>query len=338
MQAAVAFLNAHGGVLGHQVNLVHTSDNGDPSTTVSVFLQYISSHPLPADVIAGEEGNTVGAAIPVLAKHPVFSVNLNDGADQCLKDAQKACPNLFSVYPAESVTGAGLTQWFKAHHYTSVGILEAQTAYTQSEGTTLEPQLKAAGIKYTQVSYPSTAVDLTSELSQLKSAGVQVVYSAALPPLPGVVLKGRAELGWDVPVVIDDAGASADITKLAPAADLKNAYEQILAVEDPSLKIPGRAEMLKYARPYGNPGTESLEDAGIMWDTILTFADAAKQAGSLDVKALDQAMLTLPPAGDPDLVITKKHSWTASDHENAGGLPSDFPIIPVGPIKNGLVY
>jgi branched-chain amino acid transport system substrate-binding protein len=338
VEAAVAYLNATGGVLGHHINLVHETDGGDPSTAVSDFLSYISSHPLPADVVPGEEGNTAGALIPVVAKHPVFAVSLDDGNEQCMVNAQKTCPNEFSVYPPENVTGIALTQWFQTHHDTHVGILEAETNYTEAEGTSLEPLLKKAGIPYTLVQYPSTTVDLTSELSQLKSAGADVVYSAGLPPLPGVVLKSRAELGWNVPVVIDDAGASADITKLAPAADLTNAYEQILADEDPKIPMAGRTLLLKYSKGYGNPGQESLEDAGIMWDTILSFADAAKQAGSLSVSSLDQAMLSLNPAGDPDLMTTKEHKWTASDHENLGGQASDFPIIPVGPVKDGEVY
>lgn len=195
----------------------------------------------------------------------------------------------------ESVPAEAVAQWFQAKGIKHVGIVVDNTNYTLAEATADAPLLKKEGITVTQVEYPPTTLDLTPELQQLKSAGVQGIYSAGLPPLPGVALKARAGIGWDVPIVFDNAGASADITKLAPVSDDNNAFEQILAVEDPFVAMPGRAAMLQYAKPYGDPTTESLEDAGIIWDTVIAYADAAKAAGgSVDVLTLDKAMLQLP--------------------------------------------
>ena len=52
---------------------------------------------------------------------------------------------------------------------------------------------------------------------------------------------------------------------------------------------------------------------------------------SLDVDALDAAMLELPPT-DPLRTLTHELGWSKDNHENVLGATDDYSVIPVGPL------
>jgi hypothetical protein len=157
--------------------------------------------------------------------------------------------------------------------------------------------------------------------------------------VPGYVARSRASLVLtNLPLVFDPGGASVDLTKLVPAADLKNSFEQIQYPQNPKLNIPGRTLMLKYAKPFGTLD-QPLDVSAIPWTELITLAAVAKQIGSVDHAALLKSLNNLPAAAqtNPLLVFAPKLLWTPSVHENAASSSADFYIVPVGPLVNGMV-
>ena len=59
-EGAAAYYNAHGGIDGHKVIVSHVSDNGDPTTSVSVLLQQLEKG-TPTMLWWRTVGGTVGA-------------------------------------------------------------------------------------------------------------------------------------------------------------------------------------------------------------------------------------------------------------------------------------
>lgn len=337
IDGAAAYLNAHGGIDGHHVNVAHVSDNGDPTTAVSVLVQYLSSHPAPAMVSAGNEGGDAAGLIPVLAKKKVFAMALNDGNSQCLTDSQVTCPNEWTEGAPGIDYMYAVASFFKAHGVKKVGILEEQIDFTENETPDIEKALKEQGLSYSVAEFPATALDLTPEVSALKGAGATGVFNEALLAPAGYALEARAKLNWSAPMVFDIAASSADLTKLAPASDIKNAYEDIFWCMDPKQSNAAVAALLQYIKPF-NPSPEiTLDTEADGWDELFTLDDAVKAAGgSLNVNALDAAMLKLPPS-DPMRLFSHKLGFTSTDHENVLASASDFSIVPAGPLKNGQV-
>ncbi len=334
-QAAVAYLNAHGGVLGRQLVIKHLDSAGVASNAVSLAVKELSANPTKYSMIdAGAEGTEDVALIPIVAKYKQFAITLDDTGG-CAKASN--CPTEFVVKgnPAEpQITAA---QWFKSQGVKKVGILQESIAFTEGETPGIVAALKALGIPSTIVSFPATATDVTPEMQQLKSAGVDGVFAEALGPPAGYTLAARAKLGWNVPVLFDVAASSLDITKLAPASQTKNAFLDVYNCADASKPSPSLTLMKQYI-PSSYSATLDAQPCDIPgngWDGIILFANAAKQAGSLSVPALTSAMESLGQTAqtDPNYITAKIMRYSNANHENIGQTPSDFTVIPVGPVS-----
>ena len=174
--------------------MVALNDNGDGTTAVTQLLSYLSTHPAPTMVSAGKEGGDSAALIPVLAKKNVFAMSLNDGTYQCATNSQVNCPNEFTESDPGSTDMAPVAALFKAKGIKKVGILEEQIDFTETETPAIEQALKAEGIQYVVQTFPATAIDLTPEMSALRSAGAQ--GASLRPSSPRRATRSRHERSW----------------------------------------------------------------------------------------------------------------------------------------------
>lgn len=341
LKAAAAYWNAHGGgIAGHHIAITSVSDNGDPTTAVSDLLQYLGSHPKPNWVYAGSESNEIDALIPVLKREKLMGASLNDSTGLCSTNAQTVCPTTFWLgsQPIDQTKAA--SAYFKAKGFKKVGILAEGLAYTQAESTQLVKSLAAVGIQSVLATFPPTQVSVTPEVSELKSKGVDSMFVAALGPAVGYALHARAALGWNVPIVFDLAASSSDITTLAPAAQIKNTFEEIFRSNNASLHLPGAAALIAASKPYGGiTKGDALDTLAFAWDDLVALHAAGQQAGSDSPTALVAADSNLNAAGqsDPMYLLDPHVKWTPSDHDTVGASPADYYFVPVGPLVNGQV-
>jgi branched-chain amino acid transport system substrate-binding protein len=334
MQAAAAYYNAHGGILGHKVVIDVQNDNSDPTTATSIATQQLSSNPSQyAMVWAGEEGTASAALIPTIKRYDVYATAVNDGDNACLQASN--CPQMFTQAGAIAAGEIADTAAIKKAGYTHIGVISEQSTYDQSELKYMLPDLKKAGIKVTQVTFPPSAVSLTPEMTQLKNAGVQAVFAMSLGPASGYVLTARAQLGWDVPVVFDVAGSTVNIAGLVPKGDQSKVSETAQYCEDTKLSDPAFNSMVKYM-PKQAAGNESCSLDTDGWGAIVMLADAAKKAGSLSPAALTKATEGLKISSNE--ASSPSNCWTSSDHEDSCQGPSYYRIIPLGELKNTRVY
>jgi branched-chain amino acid transport system substrate-binding protein len=334
LEAAAAYYNAHGGILGRKINVIVDNDNSDPATAASILTQQLSSNPGKwAMVWAGEEGTVSAALVPILKRYDVFASFVDDGDGACAQAS--ACPNLFMQSPPISVAEVSDAAALKKAGYTKVGIIADQATYDQSELSYMTPDLTKDGLKYTTVSFPSSAVSLTPEMSQLKSDGVQAVFALALGPAAGYVLQARAALGWSVPVEFDVTGSSTDIASLVPTSDLGGVTETIQYCEDIHHNNPAFSAMEKYT-PQPLAGNIICSIAGDGWGGVVLLADAAAKAKSFSPNALGSAAQSLTITNNEVSYPTK--CWTSGDHEDTCEGPSYFEIVPAGRLKNTQLY
>jgi branched-chain amino acid transport system substrate-binding protein len=341
MEASVKYWNAHGGIGGHPVKLTVLNDNGDETTAVSQFEQYVSSHPKPDALFPGTSGVDSGGLLPAAKREHILAMGVDDGGAACIKDAQTTCPTTFTPGPIAPNQQAPVGQFFISKGYKTVGILQEQDAFSESETPYLEADLKAAGIKVVTASFSPTAVDLTPEMSQLKSEGAQAVYAEALAAPAGFEAKARAQLGLvnTIPMVFDFGAASLDLTKLVPAADLVNSYEAIAKSSDPYVNMPGRTLLIANGSPVVT--SQPIIIASFEWQDLVTLHDAALQAGKTDVDSMTNTLENLAPKYQTDrLNMTSPGvEFTHDIHENMSPLGKKaYEVVPVGPIKNGMVY
>jgi ABC-type branched-subunit amino acid transport system substrate-binding protein len=340
-KASAAYWNANGGILGHPIKITVLNDNGDETTAVSVFENYLTGHPKPDLVFGGTSGIDSGGLIPAVKRAHLLDVAVDDGGAACGSNAQVTCPTAFTPGPKSNLQQAPVVAWFVAHHFKKVGILQEEDAFSQSETPLVQAGLKAAGVQTYVASFAPTAVDVKPQLSQLQSDGAQAIYAEALGAPAGYEAADRAQLGLvsKIPLVFDYGAASLDLTKLATPAQLQNAYEGISKSSDPYVTMPGRTQLIK----YGGSGVDSqpIIIASFEWQDLVTVHDAAEQAKSISTDALVNALNSLSPSAqnDPLNMTAQGVQFTPSVHENMSPAANNaYEVVPVGPIKTGMVY
>ena len=333
LQAAAAYYNKNGGINGGHVVVTVMDDNGSPATATADAVKALSGRPGQyAMVYPGEEGTDIAALIPIIARYKAYAIALDDGNNGCANVS--VCPTEFSLVGSAALPEVEAAQWMKSKGYTNVGVLEEQIDFTESETPSITSSLKSEGITAETAGFPATAVSVTAEMSQLKSAGAQAVFAEALGPAAGYALQARAQLGWNAPVLFDIAGSSLDISKLAPASELANGYETAPYCADPSQNIPA-LNLLATNSPSPLDGSIPCNLSGNGWDAMVLFHDAAAQAKSLRVSALVSATESLSAASqsDPNLIVYPHIAYTTTNHENRLNTPSDFKTLPIGTIS-----
>jgi Periplasmic binding protein len=331
IQSAAKYYNAHGGFDGEQATVTVLNDTGDPTTAANLAINALSNHPGQYSMVfAGEEGSVTGALIPIMQRFKAYSMVIGDGKNLCAEASN--CPTEFSINGSAADPEAGATQYFKSKGYTNVGVIVESADATETEAGFMAADLKAAGIKAEQVSFPDTAVNVSPEISELKSDGAQAIFAAVIGPAPGYVLSARAGLSWQAPVVFDNVASALDISKLAPASQLQNTYETAQYCSNLSNNIPGFGP-LDENTPIPLNGTIPCIISGGGWSTMVIFHDAATLAKSLDSAALVTATEKLHETASSSNFIPYAHFCaSAADHENTCILPSDYTIEPVGTI------
>ena len=341
MQAAVNYINPKGGIGGHPVKLVMLNDNGDSNTGITVLDSYLTSHPKPNAVFPGTSGFDSAGVCALMTRDHLLGMGVDNCGGTLGGPCQTICPTTYTPGDQPSVAAGTLAQWFKKNGHHKIGVLLEQDAFNQSELAPFQAAATAAGLTTTVANFAPTAVDVKPQWSQLKAAGVDAVYVCTLGPGVGYAAAGRAQLGLaaTVPVVWDLASASQDLTKVAPANELGNSWEEIPSSENPKVKMPGRTLLLKYIASTGGI-TDPMIVASFEWQDIITLHDAALQAGSIATDKLVKALNNLAPKyqTDPLNMEATKIKFTPQVHLNTGGNPStDYSVVRTGPLVNGMV-
>jgi ABC-type branched-subunit amino acid transport system substrate-binding protein len=338
IEAAVSYYNSRGGADGHHIELTTVSDNSDPATATSELLSHLESG-TPTMVVPGGEEAINAALIPVLAKRNAFAIAEDDGEEQCQTDAASKCANTWTQADPPATSTLSVAAWLHQHHITKVGLLDEQIDFAETEAPEFIKAIGKYGISHVTASFPSTAVDLTPQVQQLKAAGAQAVFMEGLGPPAGYALKARANLQWNAPVIFDIAAASLDLTKLvSPSLVKNNVFEDIFYVEDPKNPSPGIPLLQKLGDKFGPLTSQPLDDSALAWDYIVNLNDVIKAAGGkTDIKSLDAAALKMP-SHDPLRLFTRTLHWTTDDHENVDSQADDYEVVPAGPIVKGQVH
>ena len=180
-----------------------------------------------------------------------------------------------------------------------------------------KPELEKQGYSVVVQTYdPTNTINMTPQLEALKAAGVQVLIASGFGAPAGYILKARAQIGWNVPVVGDSSFSANPLTTMASAAALKgvNVLAQPSAIYKP-LSEQNAAFTTLYNAVKPASGTFEvpfvLYECG--WDTIMVAQAAANQAKSFDPQALTNALQTLKAQTSP-LYLLGNYKYSASQH------------------------
>lgn len=311
---AVTEINAKGGVLGRQLEMIERDDEAKNERGVQIAQELINKEKVVATLGYINSGVALAsqrfyqeAKIPVMNNVATASTITKQFADQPENYVFRNSAN-DTIQSAMIVEEAIVRRKF-----TKVAILADSTNYGQLGRADLEKTLKEKGITAVAIEkYNIKDVDMTPQLLKAKEAGAQVVITYGIGPELAQIANGMIKLGWKVPMMgswtlsmgnfIDNAGANAD-----------GALMPQTFIQEPN--TPKRKSFIEaYQKAYKVTRIPSPVSAAQGYDSVYLLAAAIKQAGSTEGPKVLAALEDLKAPVD-GVVTTYNRPFTKADHE-----------------------
>jgi ABC-type branched-subunit amino acid transport system substrate-binding protein len=269
---AQAEINANGGILGKQLNLVHADTLGDPVDAVPAANSMIARNSPVA--VVGPGGLEIGAIQRILDNDKIpFEFEGGDTAFDNTTDQM-----LWRDSPSDAQEGVAMAAFaikkgWKHAAFMMSSITTAQdfipfiaSAYKKLGGTIVSNQVMTPGL----TSY-------RSEVLKVVQAKPDVIFSQVEPPTAAVMTQNLKEINnLAIPIVASDTSAAAEwIKAVTPAV----AHKAIYSCEGATATTPATTVFNKYFKKTF-PGKQPLASSIYAYDATITLALAIDKAGS----------------------------------------------------------
>lgn len=316
VKLAVSEINAKGGVLGRQLQLVERDDEAKNERGVQVAQELINKEKVVATV--GYINTGVALASQRFYQEAKIPV-INNVATGSVVTKQFVAPEhkdnyIFRTAANDTIQSAMIVdEAVVKNKFTKVAILADSTNYGQLGREDLEKTLGAKGIKPVAVEkFNIKDVDMTAQLLKAKQGGAQAVLTYGIGPELAQIANGMEKLGWKVPIIgswtlsmgnfLDNAGKNGD------GATMPQTF-----IQDPN--TPKRKAFIEaYQKAYKVDRMPSAVSAAQGYDSIYLLAAAIKQAGSTDGVKVREALENLNEKVE-GVITTYNKPYSHDDHE-----------------------
>jgi branched-chain amino acid transport system substrate-binding protein len=317
LQIAMDEINAKGGVLGgRRLELVIRDDEGNPQKGVTIARELVEREQVAA-VFGGLHTTVALAQVPVWHELSTPYVGTWAAGTNITRNGKK--PNfVFRVSANDDEVDKYLVRYAAEQlKRGKPGLLLENTAWGQSNEAGLgkwfgERGVKAVGVEKFNWNDP----DMSPQLLRLKQGGADVVMLVANAPEGAQVVKSRAKVGWEVPIVSHwgiSGGRFAELTgELSDGVVFVQTYSFF-----GKQSARGEAVLKALKDKYGVKGPEDVTapvGTANAYDGLHLVALAIEQAKSTDGAKVREALEDLK-AEYAGLIKTYKRPFTAEQHD-----------------------
>jgi branched-chain amino acid transport system substrate-binding protein len=317
LQIAMDEVNAKGGVLGGRLlELVIRDDEGNPAKGVTIARELVERERVVA-VFGGLHTTVALAQVPVW--HELRTPYMGAWAAGTEITRNGRSPNFaFRVSANDDYADKFLVRHAaEALKKSKPGLLLENTAWGQSNEVGLtkwlgQRSLKPVGVEKFNWNDP----DMSPQLLRLRSAGADHIIMVANAPEGAQVVKSRAKIGWDIPMVAHwgiSGGRFAELTgELSDGVAFLQTYS-FFGKQNPR----GEAVLKALRQKYGVKGPEDViapVGTANAYDGLHLVARAIEQAGAAEGAKVRDALESLK--GDyPGLIKTYRRPFTPEQHD-----------------------
>jgi branched-chain amino acid transport system substrate-binding protein len=282
-------VNAAGGVLGKQIQLVAFDGKTDAATIANSATQLTQTDKVVA-MLGFSDSDMVMAAAPTAAKAGIVFVSSGATSpklpDQVPDYLYLACfgDNVQAAAGAEYAVSSLKVK-------TTYLLIDKGMEYTLLLGKYFKERFTELGGKVVlEDNYQTGDKDYSAQITKLRGLKIQpdMLYISAGPDDIGTIVKQFRDAGikkpimggdgYDTPLLIQVAGAGAE-----------GVYFTTHSLMDASLGTDAvKAFIAAYQAEYKTPPENAF--AGLGYDTVKLLVDAIKRAGSADPKAIREAL------------------------------------------------
>ncbi|MFT3984966.1 MAG: ABC transporter substrate-binding protein [Lachnospiraceae bacterium] len=296
---ALEEINANGGVLGKKFVYTLEDDQNTQTTAVNVVTKILNE-----DVCAviGPHSSGNAAATSELYKNAKISF-LTGGSSPKLEQLDN--PYFFRVRPADTINGQVAAKYaVETLGATKVGISYNNNDFGTGGRDVVIAELENRGIPYVAVGHNAGDKDLTGQIMQLKSEGVDCIISWTDDAEVALTARQLYELGMEIPVIASAGIVMDQVLNLLEPEYVEGWY----AVTD--FVSTNEDEVVKkfvenFNAKYGyNPELY----ASSYYSATYVLADAIERAGSADPEAVKEALAQTSELKLPEGIYTADES------------------------------
>lgn len=289
MEAAIADINAAGGVLGRKLSLVTRDDTSAPPKSIQNMSELIDNEKVAAVFGPTNSGNAMAwKHIANQKKIPVIG-NVSSGTDITKPMSPGADNYMFRVSMVDREQVAALMAYVKKNsvQIKVVGLMAETTGYGQGGLKDMEEIAKLQDIKIVGTErFGVGDTDMTSQLSKMKSAGVDTLVVWAQGTPIAQLVRSMEKINY-FPMVL--TSWAADNITFYDAAGKALAEKPIFMRTVSETRTPAQQKLFeRVSAKLKAPGSFSFALHG--YDSVLLYAAAARQANGFDGSAIRLAL------------------------------------------------
>ncbi|MCB0320986.1 MAG: ABC transporter substrate-binding protein [Bdellovibrionales bacterium] len=270
-------INAQGGILGKNLEVIFqdSKESQSPVQALDAYRQLKSTR--NTSLFIGPTWGPAGLLlIPVLRASDDIMTSPSLG----LADFNEASDNLFNVWPHDEIGTRTLARYAREQGYTRIAVFSSQQPWEQAQGAIFAEEIERVGGSITrQVEPMPTQNDLKPEAMSIVRSKPELVFVSTISRM-SLAARELRRLGFDGPIY----AVILDRTRLR---DAQGALENAITVVYPESTASFQT---RFKERFGeNPGIS----ADTAYDTLMLYAKAIEQAGSLDPLRVREALSSI---------------------------------------------
>lgn len=322
LSMAINEVNARGGVLGRQLELVRRDDESNPSKGMLAARELVQREKVT--VLFGGLDTPVSLAIVPLANQMKVPFMGIWAAGTKITENGAADNFVFRVSAVDELVDEALVQYGVNNGMKKPGMILINNPWGESNEAGFKRALEKrslanAGVERIQ----DSDLDVVPQLTRLKNAGADTLLMVGNVGPSAQVVKSLDRMGWDVPVVSHWGPAGGRFGELAgPNASKVHFIQTYVFTEHNGAKGDALLAALKTAYPQIKTVADVTPAVGIAnaYDALHLAAQAIEKAGKTDGPAVRNGFYAIT---DYDgLIKHYKQPFSASKHDALG--PDDY--------------
>ena len=272
-------INAKGGVLGRQIELIVKDSQGSPEKCVSFTKQLIDEDRVVAIIGPSTSGETM--QIKELCEENQTVLVSCAAAEVIVKPVAKY---VFKTPQKDSQAVTWIYNTMKELGTTKIGVVTGNTGFGKAGKQQLESLAPQYGIEVliSEV-YDKRATDLTDILAKVKAKNVQALVNWSIVPAQSIVAKNMKQIGLDVPLFQSHGFGNVKYAQQAGEAGEGILFPagRLLVVDELADGHPQKALLAKYKKDYESRYGEDVSTfGGHAYDALMIVVKAIEDAGT----------------------------------------------------------
>lgn len=281
-------INAAGGVLGRQIDLIVRDSQYKMDVTSQIAKQFVEEDKV-IGVVGFTDTDSVLAAGPTIQEAGLPFITA--GATSPKIPSQVGDMLFLSCFGDNVQAAAGAELAAKKFGKNAYLLWDKGVEYTTLLGGYFKSRFTELGGKIVlEDSYDTNATDFSAQIAKVKALSPQpdFYYVAAMPYNVGTVVKQFRDAGITGPIVGGDGYDDPSWVQAAGAAS-NNVFFTTHALNDATAGTDAYKKFFEaYQKEYGHDPENAF--AALGYDAVYLFVDALKRAGSTDPQAIKKAL------------------------------------------------